>query len=148
MLYILKIDDYLKILTNEKMKDFVTINFSEYFKAISEKPNIAKSLYISLTTPDKVENYVEIMEANSSDNCIYCDNVELLNIFDLELQLINTKPMIKNKLKELINALKKFEIQKILVLDYKKRNDCKIFRSSVKLIASDSAIDEVIKFMH
>ena len=88
------------------------------------------------------------MEANSSDNCIYCDNVDLLNIFDLELQLINTKPMIKNKLKELINALKKFEIQKILVLDYKKRNDCKIFHSSVKLIASDSAIDEVIKSMH
>ena len=88
------------------------------------------------------------MEANSSDNCIYRDNVEVLNIFDLELQLINTKPMIKNKLKELINALKKFEIQKILVLDYKKRNDCKIFHSSVKLIASDSAIDEVIKSMH
>ena len=88
------------------------------------------------------------MEANSSDNCIYRDNVEVLNIFDPELQLINTKPMIKNKLKELINALKKFEIQKILVLDYKKRNDCKIFHSSVKLIASDSAIDEVIKSMH
>ena len=148
MLYILKIDDYLKILTDEKMKDFVTTNFSEYFKSISEKPNIAKSPYISLTTPDKVENYVEIMEANSSDNCIYRDNVEVLNIFDLELQLINTKPMIKNKLKELINALKKFEIQKILVLDYKKRNDCKIYHSSVKLIASDSAIDEVIKSMH
>ena len=148
MLYILKIDDYLKILTDEKMKDFATINFSEYFKSISEKPNIAKSPYIFLTTPDKVENYVEIMEANSSDNCIYRDNVEVLNIFDLELQLINTKPMIKNKLKELINALKKFEIQKILVLDYKKRNDCKIYHSSVKLIASDSAIDEVIKSMH
>ena len=88
------------------------------------------------------------MEANSSDNCIYRNNVEVLNIFDLELQLINTKPMIKNKLKELINALKKFEIQKILVLDYKKRNDCKIYHSSVKLIASDSAIDEVIKSMH
>ena len=88
------------------------------------------------------------MEANSSDNCIYRNNVEVLNIFDLELQLINTKPMIKNKLKELINALKKFEIQKILVLDYKKRNYCKIFHSSVKLIASDSAIDEVIKSMH
>ena len=57
MLYILKIDDYLKILTDEKMKDFATINFSEYFKSISEKPNIAKSPYISLTTPDKVEKH-------------------------------------------------------------------------------------------
>ena len=148
MLYILKIDDYLKILTDEKMKDFVTIHFSEYFKSIIKKPNIAKSPYIFLTTPDKVENYVEIMEANSSDNCIYRDNVEVLNIFDLELQLINTKPMIKNNLKELINALKKFEIQKKLVLDYKKRNDCKILHSSVKPIAGDSAIDEAIKSMH
>ena len=33
MLYIPKIDDYLKILTDDKMKDFVAINFSEYFKS-------------------------------------------------------------------------------------------------------------------
>ena len=36
MLYIPKIDDYLKILTDEEVKDFVTINFSEYFKSIRE----------------------------------------------------------------------------------------------------------------
>ena len=34
MLYAPKIDDYLKILTNEEVKDFVDINFSEYFKSI------------------------------------------------------------------------------------------------------------------
>ena len=34
MLYVPKIDDYLKILTDEKVKDFVAINFSEYFKSI------------------------------------------------------------------------------------------------------------------
>ena len=34
MLYIPKIDDYLKVLTDEEMKDFVTINFSEYFISI------------------------------------------------------------------------------------------------------------------
>ena len=58
MLYIPKIDDYLKILTDKKVKDFVAINFSEYFKFIKEKQNIrevAKLLYIFLTTPDEVE---------------------------------------------------------------------------------------------
>ena len=36
----------------------------------------------------------------------------------------------------------------MLVLDYKKRNDCKIFHSSVKLIVSDWEIDEAFKSMH
>ena len=62
--------------------------------------------------------------------------------------MISTKPMIKNKLKELLSALKKFKVQTILVLDYKKRNNCKIFHSSTKLITSDSDIDEVYKSMH
>ena len=52
-----------------------------------------------LTTPDEVEKYVEIMQSNSSDNCMHCSNIEILNIFDPELQLINNKLMIKNKLK-------------------------------------------------
>ena len=34
MLYVLKIDDYLKILTD--LKDFVARNFSEYFKSKRE----------------------------------------------------------------------------------------------------------------
>ena len=37
MLYIPKINDYLEILTNEEVKDFVAINFSEYFKSIEEE---------------------------------------------------------------------------------------------------------------
>ena len=49
--------------------------------------------------------------------------------------------MIRNRLKEL-SELKKFKVQTILSLDYKKRNDCKIFHSITKLIASDSDIDE------
>ena len=36
MLYIAKIDDYLKILTEEKVKDIVAINFSECFKSTRE----------------------------------------------------------------------------------------------------------------
>ena len=51
-------NDYLKILNDEEVKDSVAINFSKYFKSISEEQNIrkfAKSLYIFLTTPDEVE---------------------------------------------------------------------------------------------
>ena len=37
MLYIPKIDDYLKILTDEEVKDFVVINLSECLKSIKEE---------------------------------------------------------------------------------------------------------------
>ena len=37
MLFIPKINNYLKMLTDEKVKDFVAINFSEYFKYSREK---------------------------------------------------------------------------------------------------------------
>ena len=61
MLYIPKIDDYLEILTDEEVKGFVAIKFSEYFRSIRKEQNlrkVAKSLYIFLTTPDEVEKYV------------------------------------------------------------------------------------------
>ena len=56
--------------------------------------------------------------------------------------------MIKSKLKVLLSKTKRFKVQSILVLDYKKRNGCKIFCLSAKLIASDSDIDEASKSMH
>ena len=135
-------------MTDEEAKDFVAINFSEYFKSIREEQNlrkVAKLLYIFLTTPDKVEKYGE---SNYSDNCVHHYNVEILNLFDPELQLINTKPVIKNKLKELLSELKKFKVQTILVLDYKKRNDHKIFHPNATLIANFSDNDESFKFIH
>ena len=99
MLHIPKIDDNLKILTDEEVEDFVAIIFLL---------KVAKLLYILQTTLDEVEKYVQ---SNSSDNCIHHYNVEILNIFNSELQLINTKPMIKNKLKEFLNKLKKIKVQ-------------------------------------
>ena len=135
-------------MTDEEAKDFVAINFSEYFKSIREEQNlrkVAKLLYIFLTTTNEVEKYVQ---SNSSDNCIHRYNVEILNIFDPELQLNNTKAMIKNKFKELLSEFKMLKVQKILVLDYKKRNVSKIFRLSAKLIVSVSNTDEAIKSMH
>ena len=88
------------------------------------------------------------MQLNSSDNCIHHYNVEILNLFDQELQLINTKPVINRKINKLLSELKTFRVKTIPVLDYKKRNDCKIFYSCTKLIASDSDIDEAFKSMH
>ena len=97
MLYIPKIDDYLKTLTDEEVKDFVAISFNKYFKTIREEQNlrkVSKLLYIFLTTPYEVEKHVQ---SNYSDNCVHHYNVEILNIFDPEFQRINTKPVIKNK---------------------------------------------------
>ena len=156
MLYIPKIDNYLKTLTDEEVKDFAAINFCECFKStrekmyskLSEEQNLrkaAKLLYIFVTIPHEVEKYVQ---SNSFDNCIHRYNVEILNLYDPELQLINTKTVTKNNLKELLNEFKKFKAQTILVLDYKKRNDLKIFHSYTELIASDSEIYKAFISMH
>ena len=85
MLYIPRIGDYLKILT-DKVKDFVVINFDEYFKSLREKlhsklsegqnlSKVAGSLYIFPTAPDKVQKYVEMMQSSSSNNSI-CQDFE------------------------------------------------------------------------
>ena len=81
-------------MTDEDVKDFVALNFSEYFKSIREEQTfrkVTKLLYIFLTAPDEVEKYVQ---SSSSDNCIHHYNVEILSLFDPELQLINTQPVI------------------------------------------------------
>ena len=44
MMYIPKTDEYLEILTDEEVKDFVGLNFSEYFKSIEEEQNLRKLL--------------------------------------------------------------------------------------------------------
>ena len=72
----------------------------------------------------------------------------ILNHFYPELQLINTKPAIKNQLKEFLSKLKKSKVQIILFLDHKKRNDRKIFHSSTKLITGDSDIGKKFKSIH
>ena len=45
------------------------------------------------------------MQLSYSGNCLCYFNIKILNLFDPELQLINTKPMIKNKLKELLHEV-------------------------------------------
>ena len=44
--------------------------------------------------------------------------------------------------------MKKFKVETILFLDYKRKNDRKVFYSSATLIANDSDIDEAFKSMH
>ena len=66
MLYIPKINDHSKILTDEEVKEFLPINLSEYLKYareklhsnLSEEQNlrkVPKSFYIFLTTPDDIK---------------------------------------------------------------------------------------------
>ena len=55
MIYIPKIDDYLKILNDEEVKYFVATNFSETIREEQNLRKVAKSPYIFLTTPDEVE---------------------------------------------------------------------------------------------
>ena len=92
MLYIPKIGDYLKILSDDEVKVFVVINFSKWFKSTREKlypePSaeqylikVAKWLYLFLTRPDEVEKYAKIMLSNSSDKYIHCYNIENSNLF-------------------------------------------------------------------
>ena len=53
--------------------------------------------------------------------------------------------MIKSELKGLLSE---FKVQAILVLEYKTRNDHKIFHFNTKIIASVSDITKAFKSMH
>ena len=68
----------------------------------------------------------------------------ILNLFDQQLQLINTKLVIKNRLNELLSELKIFKSPD----NVSRRIDHKVFHSTSKLIVSDSDNDEAFTFMH
>ena len=69
MVYISKVGDYSKILTDDEMNDFVVINLGEYLnlweKNIEEQnlKKVIELLYIFLATPVEVEKYVEMMQS-------------------------------------------------------------------------------------
>ena len=100
MLYITKIDDYLEILTAKEVKNFVVKHFKETVRKEGNLRKVAKSFYVFLST-----------QSNSSDNCLHHYNVEILNVLDPELQMINTKPVTINKLKELLSELKSLKFR-------------------------------------
>ena len=114
MFYISKIGEYLKIFTDEEVKDFVVINFNEYFtftreklySKLSEKQNlrkVAESFNIFLSTSDEVEKYVETIQSNSSDK--YVHQVTLIQDLNEKLLSLSTE----------INALKSFVLEQVLV---------------------------------
>ena len=83
MLYISKIGDYSKFLTDDKVKDFKAINFSEYSKSwrgklyseLSEEQHlrkIVKLLYIFLIITNEVE-----MQSNSF-SLSWCNQILLI----------------------------------------------------------------------
>ena len=88
------------------------------------------------------------MQSSSFDNFIRQFDFKVWNLFYPELQLINTKPIVKNKLKELLSGLKKFQVHLILALEYKKRIGHKILQLSAKPIANDLDIDVAFKSMY
>ena len=50
-----------------------------------------------------------MIQPSSSGNCVHVYSIKILNHFDPELQLINTKPAIENKLKDLLSKLKSLQ---------------------------------------
>ena len=82
MLYVPEIDDYSKIFTDEEVKGFVVINFSENLKSVREEQYLtkaAKLLYIFLIISDELEKHVQSIYF-FFDNCIHRFNVGILNI--------------------------------------------------------------------
>ena len=49
---------------------------------------------------------MKTIQPNSFGKCVPSYNIVILNLFHPELQLMNTKPIIKDKLKELLSELK------------------------------------------
>ena len=82
-MYIPKIGDYSKLLTDDEVKDFAAINFSEYSKSsrgneLSEKQNlrkVAKWLYIFLITIDEVE--IQSISYSLS----WCNHIHLIILY-------------------------------------------------------------------
>ena len=77
-----------------------------------------------------------IMQSSSSESYVlmYVCNIEVLDFFNPELQLINTKSVMKNKLKDILSYLKEFTVQTVLALGNKKidyhKSMSKVFHSS------------------
>ena len=81
---------------------------------------VVESLYIFLATSDEVENILRWLQSSYSHNGLCHTNINIFNLFDPELQLINTKTNIENKLNKLLSEMKKFKVQSILILQYKR----------------------------
>ena len=88
-------------MTIDDVKDFSVKSFGEYLKSTKEKLNsklceeqnirkVTQLLYIFLATSNEVEKYASKIQSDSSDNCVYHYNIEILNLVDPYLYMINT----------------------------------------------------------
>ena len=128
---------------------------------LCEEKNLKKvpeSFYTFFTTPHEVRKNVELIEktseakvmnqSSSSDDCVHRYNIKIVHLFVPELQLINTKPVIKKQIKD-FGDLKKFKALKILLIEYKKIDYHismrKMFHSSAKLIVNDPDTDKALR---
>ena len=50
-----------------------------------------------------------MIQSGSSDDCVRHYNIKILNLFDPEFQLINSKSKTKNKLNNFFGELKEFK---------------------------------------
>ena len=66
-----------------------------------------------------------MIQRRSFDNCVRQYDIEISNLFDLELQLVNLKPKVKNKLKDLIGELKNLKFKIVLILEHNKKDNHK-----------------------
>ena len=58
---------------------------------------MVESSYVFLTTSDKIQKSAEakqMMHSNSFDDCVTIYNIEILNYFDPESKIINTKSLV------------------------------------------------------
>ena len=81
MLYNLRIDDCLKILTNDEVKDFVVLNLENLHSKLAEEQilrKVTESLYIFLRTFDQAEKYVEMAQSSSYDTSICHYNIRYI----------------------------------------------------------------------
>ena len=91
---------------DEEVKDFVLMNFGEYFKSVREKlycklseekrlRKVAELFYSFLTTPDEVGKYAKLIEktseakiiiqSSSSYNFVCVYDIKILYLFDPEM---------------------------------------------------------------
>ena len=59
-----------------------------------------------------------MMKSRLSGDYVCHDKIDNFSRIDLESQLINTKPLTKNKLRSLLGELKKFKVHTVLVSEY------------------------------
>ena len=95
MFYIPKTDNYLQILTDDEVKNFVAVNFGEYFKSMRKK------LYSKLNEEQNLKTYGLDHAIEFFYNSICHYNFKILNLF-------YTKSKIEKKLKVLLSELKTY----------------------------------------